>query len=144
MSTGFTRLRRWSAVALLSMLVGAPHAFAQAPDAEQAIYTNACFMKSNGSTRGQALQVAKSLGTYKFVFQDFRDYPRPPELAEGQIAGDKLTLDIKVVGLPVRFTGTITPQEIRGRLSNGENDAYFNTEVRWPRLPPNTLMPDCK
>lgn len=118
-------------------------AAAQAPDADKAIYMDACFVKATGETRGQAFQVSKSQGAFKLVFQDFRGYPRPPVDAVGEIVGSKITFEAKIVGLPVRFEGTITPQEIRGRFSNADNDKHYDMEVRWPILPPGKSMPDC-
>jgi hypothetical protein len=130
-------------VLLLGLSAG-PGASAQAPDGEETIYSSACFVRSNGATRGQALQVTRTQGGFSFMFQDFRDYPRAPEPAVGGIAGNKLTFEAKILGLAVRFEGTITPLEISGRLSNPENDSRYSMDVRWPKLPPRTVMPDCR
>lgn len=136
-------MRFWAMAALLAALSIGPVALAQAPEGDEAVYTDSCFVRKDGSTRGQAVQITRSAGTFKVMYQDFREFPHPPEPGEGQIAGDKLTFDVKVVGLAVHFTGTITPQAIKGRFSNTEDVARYNAEVVWPKLPPKTLMPDC-
>ena len=135
-------MRFRAVAALLAALAMGPIALAQAPEGDVAVYTNACFVQPAGEGRGQALQVIRAPGGFRFVFEDLRGYP--PADAVGQIDGGKLTFETKVNALPIRFVGTITPQEINGRLSNDENDSRYNMEVRWPRLPPKTLVPECK
>ena len=95
---------------------------------------------ATGGTKGQALQIVKSQGAYTFTFQDFRFAPGP---TTGRIDGDKLTFESSILGLTVRFAGTITPQEIRGRISNSENDSRFTMDVRLPLKPLSTPMPNC-
>ncbi|HZQ01166.1 MAG TPA: hypothetical protein VFB13_16605 [Reyranella sp.] len=131
---------RSCALLLLLTLGVALCAGAQAAD-DEAVYTDSCSSRSDGSTRGQGLLIARSGETLTFTFQDFRGYAPVP--ATGRIDGDKITFDAVVVGLPVHFTGTITPQEIKGRFSNPENDPRYNMDVRWPKLPPRAPMPFC-
>ncbi len=131
-----------TSAALLTIGMGSS-AFAQAPDADETLYMSACFVRASGETKGQALQVVRSQGAYKFTFQDFRGYPRPSEPAVGEITGNKITFDAKIVGLPVHFEGTITPQQIRGRFSNAENDSRYTMDVVWATWPKGKLMPDC-
>ena len=127
----------------LTLGTGWCSAFAQAPDSEETLYMDACFVRASGATKGQALQVTNSQGAYKFILQDFRGYPQPPVPAVGQIAGDRITFDATIVGLPVHFEGTITPQEIKGHFSNADSDSRYIMDVRWPKWPADKRMPDC-
>ena len=133
-----------AAAAFLFVLLTTLPASAQAPDASEMLYLSACFVRATGDTKGQALQITRAPGGYTFMFQDFRGYPRPPEPATGQIAGNRITFDARVVGLPVHFEGTITAQDIKGHFSNAENDSRYLMDVQWQIWPIGKLMPDCK
>jgi hypothetical protein len=43
----------------------------------------------------------------------------------------------------LRFVGTITPDEIRGRFSEGRPNSESNAEVRLKRTDPNLSFPTC-
>ena len=140
--------RRGFPVAAPTLLLAfglAPVASAQAPDVEKAIYTNACMSKTSGDTQGEGLMLTKSGGGYALSYLDFESIPHPPQaVAKGEIVGDEVSFEASVGDLPIRFSGTISPEEIRGRFSNDRNIEYYNSEVRWQRVLPNTTRPYCK
>ena len=117
---------------------------AQAPDVEKMLYTNACISKQTGDTHGEGLWVTKSGDDYRLAFVDFESVPNPPVAVEGRVVGDKVSFEVRLNDLLVRFSGTITPAEIKGRFSNDRNVVYFNSEVRWERVVPNSVRPYCK
>jgi hypothetical protein len=140
-----TRRRRFSTlVSIYSALGFVSPAVAQMPDVPQATYSDGCMSKATGDTRGEALSVERSKGGYKLTYQSFMGSPQRPVSVSGQIVGDKITFDVTMGDLPLRFSGTITPDEIRGRYHNEREVRYDSSELRWERVRPHTLRPYCQ
>jgi hypothetical protein len=116
---------------------------AQAPDVDRVVYTNVCTNRESGDTHGEALILTKSETGHAFQFADYTSQPHPPLPITGQITGDKISFEFNTGFLLVRFAGTITPDEIKGRYSNDRKSEYYNAEVRLERVPPGAARGYC-
>jgi len=131
-------------MALLAVLVLNAPVRAQAPDQDYAIYTNSCMNKESGDTWGEGVTLTRSATGYRFEFIDATSVPHAPVPINGQISGDKIGFEFQLGELHVRFAGSITPNEIRGRYTNDRNISFYNTEkVLLERVLPGQTLGYC-
>ena len=68
--------------------------------------------------------------------------------ANGRVTGDSIEFEVtgfneRGKSVQLRFVGTITPDEIRGRFSEDRPHYESNAEVRLKRTDPNLPFPTC-
>ena len=122
------------------------NANAQPADAGRITYTDACWSQRSGDTRGHGIRLTRTGNGYATDFLDYWVMPANVIPVEARISGDKISFEVGLDAgkLPVRFAGTITPDEVRGRFSNDLNREAYNAEVRWVRSLPGAPWRDCR
>jgi hypothetical protein len=133
-----------AAAALLVALAFQLPVRAQAPDLDRVVYTNTCMFEESGDTWGEGVILTRSAAGYSFEFIDFTSTPHPPVPIKGQISGNEILFEFQIGDLPVRFAGTITPNEIKGRYANDRNISFYNTaKVLLERIVPGQMRGHC-
>ena len=129
---------------LMLALFASPSAFARGPDEPSSYYENACLNPVSGDTHGVGLELTRTSSGYDMRFSDYASYQSPAVYAEGRITGDSIEFEaMNVHSVLVRFVGSITPEEIKGRFRGGGPIYEINDEVRLKRTDPRRQFPPC-
>ena len=129
-------------------LLASSSASARGPDDSYSYYENACLGQS-GDTRGEGIQLTKTASGYDIRFADYTSAQNPAVSANGRVTGDGIEFEVTglnewLKSVQLRFVGTITPDEIRGRFSEGRPHYESNAEGRLKRTDPNRPFPTCQ
>ena len=129
---------------LMLALFASPSAFARGPDEPSSYYENACINVGSGDMHGVGIALTRTPNGYDMLFADYTGQQNPAVHAKLRITGDRIEFEATNYNSNlVRFVGSITPEEIKGRFLEVMFDPELNDEVRLKRTDPNRTFPIC-
>jgi hypothetical protein len=129
---------------LMLALFASPSAFARGPDEPSSYYENSCLNPGSGDMHGFGITLTRTSSGYDMLFCDTTGQQNPYVHAEVRITGDSIEFEAtNYNSVRVRFVGSITPEEIKGRFREGRPDYEINDEVRLKRADPYRTFPTC-